>query len=1658
MPPVQDCAPLADLEPIDVNLTVPNVTITAVTLTSGGQSMPAFRATWPAITDPYVTEVEIQWAKANSIPAGQEAPSVFTPKAQLATELKGGVLVNQQYAFRWRSVGLEDRKSEWSATYLVTANGSDSSSSSSGIVGQGPWATEQTPVDAVVVPGANLVYNPEARLGTQGWTVTGGWAAAQIRGAKFWQLTTAPAATMKQTVAQAIDATQKYTLSAAIDATGVTVGQARVLANWKNGGGAILGTSTLAVAAGTYDRVATLANITPPVGSVAAEIEITNAGATTYTYIRVTKVKLEQGTVRTVFTDNQTHGAMYDDGTSMQGLKPGEAGADVTLTHTANAITGQGALATRNTVGYAQYAIKSELSSLLGDPTFEDTERWAAPSHAPTGVIPGIKTLAAGDGYSSPRVFYTSLYTGQLLYRNHKFPIDPKKEYQIEVVCRRLGGDQSIYVGFEFYDSTGAGISGAGSTGWQNISGNNHYLVSQFSPTSTAWQVLAYDMGPTGVAFERGSIPANAASIGLVFYINSPGSGTLGEWQFNSIRLAEKTSLIRIENSREIRNNAVGVNAKGAFFDFNGITQNWNGTDGTLSAGTTALTWVPGASGSPRITSPTLAIDGSKNRYVWIRAKALTAIAVWDGKLRYGTSAAGSNHGHSASFQKLMAQPTLEVGESITFEYDMWSLDAGGTDWQTNTIVSLQWYPTGISGNQWEIDWIGVGSKAQDAVGLGLAGDGTLLQRVKPSKMPFAAGQNLFPDPQMADATMYSGSTFTLRAAAVDAGPSTNELVIASNAAVQDVYSAAFPVEEGRTYTASVFTEWTGSIIGVYAFVAWYSDVAGTTLISESTIYNGASTAAPTQRKADVVAPATARRAKFHFQRQAGVAGSAVWSAPHIAAINERVVSGFDANGDLARNITVTRANSSDLLRYAGGNLFTGEMAADVTLTHTAAAIVSQGALATANSAAWGTQVSGRPTALTDLDANNRLKSGNLAYADLSTVESLKPAEAGADITSTHTASAITGQGALATANSAAWATQVSGRPTALTDLDSNSRLKAANLAYASLATMESLKPAEAGADVTLTHTASAITGQGALATLNSAAWATQVSGRPTALTDLDSNSRLKSTNLAYADLSTLESKKPAEAGADVTATHTASAITGQGALATKNTAAWATDVSGRPTELTDGRIPAALDASGKLQTQLKATVTKTTDPVNMILDVGILDAGYWTLGAGFSIETADTDVTGTGAGKLNLPAAFKTPTAGANGTSQFAEIVNTNNGQFYIEADQGATYLVSCRTSVEPGFKGLLSVGATWFKKDPITGALTSLGTQDVSGTDYRTVAAPAGSNTISDIKGVLRAPTIPASQTGTFTGQPAAAQTVTIAGKVYTFRANGTNMVGAPDGDVEIGANTAATLTNLINAINLTGAPGTGYSSIMLPNPSCTAAQGTGTSIVVSAKDWVVPSSITLAEGLSNFTWAANTLAVDNSILLARLRVGVTWGAGSAGYAFLAIPRMKEAFDVGVRSKARVLQGAAITDLNSTDYTAADSDDTKGTIFAALTVLATGKEVSTFINLMARTQTSSTLKQFKVVYHAYDAIQWAASGSGATPIASLSSRNFGIPVVTAGTFQTYTDWQVFSGLGFRWVTVVARLVPLSVGGQTALEIGIGSILEVEDDRTRST
>lgn len=120
----------------------------------------------------------------------------------------------------------------------------------------------------------------------------------------------------------------------------------------------------------------------------------------------------------------------------------------------------------------------------------------------------------------------------------------------------------------------------------------------------------------------------------------------------------------------------------------------------------------------------------------------------------------------------------------------------------------------------------------------------------------------------------------------------------------------------------------------------------------------------------------------------------------------------------------------------------------------------------------------------------------------------------------------------------------------------------------------------------------------------------------------------------------------------------------------------------------------------------------------------------------------------------------------------------------------------------------------------------------------------------------------TVPLHATGTLTssGVFVDTQTVVVGGKTYTTQTSLTNV----DGNVLIGANAAATLQNLYDAINLTGTAGTQYATAMTANTRVKATAVTATTLVVKAlTPGEVGNLIASTETQSNVAWGGAVLA---------------------------------------------------------------------------------------------------------------------------------------------------------------------------------------------------
>lgn len=115
-------------------------------------------------------------------------------------------------------------------------------------------------------------------------------------------------------------------------------------------------------------------------------------------------------------------------------------------------------------------------------------------------------------------------------------------------------------------------------------------------------------------------------------------------------------------------------------------------------------------------------------------------------------------------------------------------------------------------------------------------------------------------------------------------------------------------------------------------------------------------------------------------------------------------------------------------------------------------------------------------------------------------------------------------------------------------------------------------------------------------------------------------------------------------------------------------------------------------------------------------------------------------------------------------------------------------------------------------------------------------------------------------ASQTLTFSGQPSNTNTVVIGTKTYTFQTVLTNS----DGNVLIGATAAASLNNLVAAINLGTGSGTTYAAATTVHPTCVAEATSATVLTVKARNaGTAGDAIVTTETCTNVAFGGATLA---------------------------------------------------------------------------------------------------------------------------------------------------------------------------------------------------
>ena len=138
---------------------------------------------------------------------------------------------------------------------------------------------------------------------------------------------------------------------------------------------------------------------------------------------------------------------------------------------------------------------------------------------------------------------------------------------------------------------------------------------------------------------------------------------------------------------------------------FDSDAQGWVASYGTITHNSDGYVLFEATTNDPMFIKTGLSIDGGKDHIVRVRIKRVAGSS-WQGTLYYGTS----GHGDSESYRKTISDTTV-TNEWVVLEYDMSNLTAGGTDWVDNTITRLRFDWGNSSSDDFQIDWIAIGTK-----------------------------------------------------------------------------------------------------------------------------------------------------------------------------------------------------------------------------------------------------------------------------------------------------------------------------------------------------------------------------------------------------------------------------------------------------------------------------------------------------------------------------------------------------------------------------------------------------------------------------------------------------------------------------------------------------------------------------------------------------------------------------------------------------------------------------------------------------------------------------------------------------------------------------------------------------------------------------------
>lgn len=218
------------------------------------------------------------------------------------------------------------------------------------------------------------------------------------------------------------------------------------------------------------------------------------------------------------------------------------------------------------------------------------------------------------------------------------------------------------------------------------------------------------------------SAGSNAAAIQAEATTRANADSAMGQ-KIDAVAASTASNAAAISNETTARTTAdaamasqiASLRAESGGFDstlnygFSSTVEGWAGTRCTLTVENGRLVVTNDAAGA-YLSAPLVAIKGRDHDRIRCRITR-RAGSGWTGQVTYTTAA----HGSSTSYNKVLPNPGLAVGQTMVLEWDMSQLTNGGSDWSDSTITRFYLWISGTAGDVFEIDWIAVGQIAPSA-------------------------------------------------------------------------------------------------------------------------------------------------------------------------------------------------------------------------------------------------------------------------------------------------------------------------------------------------------------------------------------------------------------------------------------------------------------------------------------------------------------------------------------------------------------------------------------------------------------------------------------------------------------------------------------------------------------------------------------------------------------------------------------------------------------------------------------------------------------------------------------------------------------------------------------------------------------------------------